>query len=148
LIGIEMYRAQGKDDAWIQARLEGKIKRGQFVAALGKAIAETLNPRHYAMATDDIYKGLWGRTAAHLKQELMLSKNASLRDHQPRMALHFQGIAEEATAHELGEKQELSWAEAREIVQTMASMIRPWTEQMSARLKMDIATGRPLLAGG
>jgi len=143
--GIEMYRAQGKSDAWIQMRVQSKIKRDEFVKALGRAIAEILNRNHYATATNDIYKGLWGHTAAHLKQELSVPKNGSLRDRQPTMALYFQGIAEEASAHELGVREEISWAEAREIVQTMASMIQPWIQQMSARLKMDIATGRPLL---
>jgi hypothetical protein len=92
---------QGKTDAWIRARLEGKIKRHQFTAALTAAVA-----------TDDIYKGLWGRTAAYLKEELELPRKASLRDHQPMLALHY-----------LGQQQELQWNEARGIVQDVAQFI-------------------------
>ena len=142
------YRREGKSETWIEARMHSRIKRNRFTAALTQAILETLNPSHYAIATNDIYEGLWQRTAAILKRELSLPKHANLRDHQPQMALHFQGIVEEAVAHELGEKEEVTWSEAREIVQTMAAMVRPWTEQMRDRLKIDIATGHPLLKHG
>jgi len=144
---IKAYRAQGKDDRWIQARIEGKIKRNQFTAALSAAVAEILTPRHFAATTDDIYKGLWGRTAANLKQEMALSKRSSLRDHQPILALHYQGIAEEVSAHKLGTRQELTWHEAREIVQMVAAFIGKQAQQTSELLQMDLATGKPLLGG-
>jgi hypothetical protein len=143
--GIEMYRAQGKSDAWIQMRVESKIKRDTFVKALGHAIAEVLNRRHYAIATNDIYTGLWQRTAAKLKQELLVSKNGSLRDRQPTMALYFQGIAEEACADKLDQRQELSWNEARDIIKTVSSMVGRYAKEMSEYLGKDLATGRPLL---
>jgi hypothetical protein len=143
--GIEMYRAQGKSDAWIQMRVESKMKRDTFVRALGQAIAEVLNRRHYAIATNDIYLGLRQRTAAKLKQELLVSKNGSLRDRQPTMALYFQGIAEEASADKLGQRQELSWVEARDIIKTVSSMVGRYAKEMSEYLGKDLATGRPLL---
>jgi hypothetical protein len=139
------YRAQGKSDRWIDMRLQGKIRRERFTTALGLAIAETLKRQHYATATDDIYKGLWGRTAAHLKRELALPKRSSLRDHQTIYALHFQGLAEEASADKLGERQSLSWQEAREIIKLVAAMIGRYTKEMSEFLGRDLATGRPLL---
>ncbi len=142
---IEMYRAQGKDDGWIQARLEGKIKRHQFTSALQASVAEVLTRRHYATATDDIYLGLWKRTAAHLKQELNVPKNASLRDHQPRLALHYQGIAEEVAAQKLGNREELTWNDARYIIKTVAAFIGEQAQATSRLLNMDIATGKPLL---
>jgi len=142
---IEMYKAQGKTDAWIQMRIQGKISRLQFVSALGQAVVDVLKRQHYAMATDDIYKGLWGRTAAHLKKELLLAKKASLRDHQPTMALYYQGIAEEAAAERLGERQELLWEEAREIVKMISELVGTQANQMSQFLHKDLATGRPLL---
>jgi hypothetical protein len=145
---IAAYRAQGKDDRWIMARLEGKIKRGQFTAALSAAVNDVLTPRHYAAATDDIYKGLWGRTAAYLKHELELPKNTSLRDHQPMLALHYQGIAEEVSARKLGEQQELSWHQAREIVQKLAEFVGRQAQETSDLLSMDLATGKPLLISG
>jgi len=142
---IAMYRAQGKDDKWIQARIQGKIKRNMFTSALNAAVAEVLTPRHYAIATDDVYTGLWGRTAAYLKGELNLPKSASLRDHQPMLALHYQGIAEEVAAHQLGHRSELDWDEARTIVKTVAKFIGEQAQSTSHLLDMDIATGKPLL---
>jgi hypothetical protein len=57
---IEYYRKRGKDDQWIQARIEGKINRNQFTAALAECVRDMLKP-HYATATDDVYRELWGR---------------------------------------------------------------------------------------
>lgn len=142
---IKAYRAQGKDDRWIQARIEGKIKRNLFTAALSAAVAQMLSPRHFATATDDIYKGLWGRTAAMLRKELALPAKAALRDHQPILALHYQGIAEEVSALKLGKREELTWDEARDIVQTVAAFIGQQADATSQLLQMDLATGKPLL---
>src|SRR5258706_10495012 len=77
---IEYHRKRGKDDRWIQARIESKIKRNQFTTALNEFVRDVLTPRHYAIATDDVYRGLWGRNAAKLKEELQLSANNNLRD--------------------------------------------------------------------
>ena len=145
---IKAYRAQGKDDRWIRARLEGKIKREKFTSALQAAVAILLTRLHYAIATDEIYKGLWGRTAAILRGELDLPSNVSLRDHQPALALTYQGIAEEVAAQKLGERTELSWDEARAIVRIVAKMIGKQAQATSKFLKIDLATGKPLLPRG
>jgi len=142
---IQAYRAQGKDDKWIRARIEGKIKRNLFTAALNAAVAEALSPRQYATATDDIYVGLWGRTSAYLKGELKLPKSASLRDHQPTLALDYQRIAEGVAAQKLGDRSELSWEEARSIVKTVANFIGQQARATSELLNTDLATGKPLL---
>jgi hypothetical protein len=142
---IQAYRAQGKDDKWIRARIEGKIKRNLFTAALNAAVAEALSPRQYATATDDIYVGLWGRTSAYLKGELKLPKNANLRDHQPTLALDYQRIAEGVAAQKLGDRSELSWGEARSIVKTVANFIGQQARATSELLNTDLATGKPLL---
>jgi hypothetical protein len=143
---IQAYRAQGKDDKWIRTRMEGKIKRHRFTAALQAAVRDMLKPHHYATATDDIYEGLWGRTANYLRYEMELPKSANLRDHQPVLALHYQGIAEEVCAQQLGEREELSWHEAREIVQTVARFIGRQAQETSQLVKMDLATGKPFLS--
>jgi hypothetical protein len=142
---IEYHRKRGKDDRWIQMRFESKIKRNQFTAALSEFVRDALTPRHYATATDDVYQGLWHRKAAALKSELGLPNNASLRDHQPILALYYQGIVEEVCAQKLGQREELWWDEAREIIQTIAKIIGRQAQETSELLGQDIATGRPLL---
>jgi len=62
--------------------------------------------------------------------------------------LHYQGIAEEAAAHRLGNRQELTWQEAREIVKTVASMVGRQAKEMSDFLELDLATGIPQLQNG
>ena len=145
---IEAYRRRGKDDRWISARLAGKVKRAKFTSALKAAVYEMLTQIHYAIATDDIYQGLWGRTAAYLKDELDLPKKASLRDNQPTLALTYQGIAEEVAAQKLGDETELSWDEARAIVKQVAALIGIQAQATGQFLRVDLATGKPLLSEG
>ncbi len=141
---IETYQRQGKDDKWISARLTGKVKRHQFTAALTAAIAD-IQSWHYGAATNEIYVGLWDRTAAILKQELNLPVRASLRDHQPTLALAYQAIAEEVSARRLGERNEMEWDEARDIVREVADLIGLQADKTSKYLGIDLATGKPLL---
>lgn len=145
---IEAYRRRGKDDRWISARLAGKVKRAKFTSALKAAVYEVLTQMHYAVATDDIYLGLWGRTAAYLKDELDLPKKGSLRDNQPTLALTYQGIAEEVAAQKLGDATELSWDEARDIVKQVAALIGIQAQATSQFLQVDLATGKSLLSEG
>ncbi|HEX2620988.1 MAG TPA: hypothetical protein VHL11_12595, partial [Phototrophicaceae bacterium] len=132
-------------DRWIDTRISGKIKRARFIAALTAAISATLTGPHYAAATDEIYQGLWGRTAAILKDELRLSPRANLRDHQPTLALVYQGLAEEIAAQQLGNRTELVWEEGRVIVRRVADLIGEQAAATSRFLQTDLATGRPLL---
>lgn len=142
---IEYYRKRGKDDHWIQMRIDSKIKRNQFTAALAEFVRDVMTPRHYAIATDDVYRGLWGRTAATLKNDLQISPKASLRDHQPTLGLYYQAIAEEVCARKIGAREELWWHEARDIIQTIAGIIGRQAKETSDLLQMDLATGKPLL---
>lgn len=142
---IEYHRKRGMDDRWIQKRIESKIKRNQFTTALTEFVQHALTPRHYATATDDVYRGLWSRTASQLKIELHVPAGGTLRDHQPTLALHYQGITEEVCALKLGERQEVTWDEAREIIQAVATIIGRQARETSELLQTDIATGRPLL---
>lgn len=145
---IEEYRRQGKDDDWISMRMVGKVKRHMFTAALAAAIAQ-IQDWQYAVATNQVYEGLWGRTAAILKQELNLPpRGVSLRDHQPTLALAYQSIAEEVSAKQLGKRDELEWEEARGIVREVADLIGVQAKATSQYLDVDLATGKPLLPSG
>jgi len=142
--GIEGYRRAGKDDTWIEARIMGKLKRRMFTDALRAAIHD-ITQRHYALATNEIYQGLWRRTADYLKRELELPRNASLRDNQPTLALVYQAIAEEVSARRLGNKEELEWEEAQDIVREVAELIGRQARETGTYLGIDLATGKPLL---
>ncbi|MEO8391502.1 MAG: hypothetical protein ABI700_00780 [Chloroflexota bacterium] len=142
---IESYSQQGKTNVWIGERLDGKIARKAFTDALDNAVAIVLTGREYAEATDVIYTRLWNRTAAALRGEMGLKKSQSLRDHQPTIALAYQRIAEATAAQKLGDKTLITWEEARSIVSVVAAMIGAQAKQTGELLKMDLATGKPLL---
>jgi hypothetical protein len=144
---IDYHRKRGKDDSWIQMRIDSKISRNKFTTALSEFVIDVLSPQHYALATDEVYKGLWGRTAAKLKNELHIKKSDNLRDHQPTLGLQYQAIAEEVCAQKIGEREELMWEEARDIVHTVAKIIGRQAQETSELMKMDLATGKRLLAG-
>jgi hypothetical protein len=141
---IEEYRRRGKSDAWINARITGKIKRKMFTSALNAAIAE-MQDIYYALATNEVYQGLWQRTAEMLRSEMGISPNKSLRDHQPTLALTYQGIAEEVSAQKLGNRSELEWDEAQQIVREVSGIIGTQARATGEYLGVDLATGKPLL---
>ncbi len=143
--GIAAYRRQGKDDKWIEARIDSKIKRNHFTEALRSALSKP-EPRHYAQATNDVYVGLWERTAEQLRIELGIGKHISLRDHFPTLALAYNTIAEEVIGQKLGQSTELTWQQAEEIIKRVAALVRPQIIQMSDFLGIDLVTGRPVLA--
>lgn len=95
----------------------------------------------------DVYRGLWGRTAATLKQELSLPKTASLRDHQPILALYYQGIVEDVCAQKIGIREEIWWEEARDIIRHVATVIGRQAKETGELLQKDLATDRSLLVG-
>lgn len=144
---IEAYRRMGKDDRWISARVDGKVKRVKFTAALKAAVVDLAKDR-FALATDEIYLGLWKRTAAQLRGELSITKTVSLRDNQPTLALIYQGLAEEVCAQKLGDREELTWDEAREIIREVAKLIGVQAQATSRFLNVDLATGKTLLGAG
>jgi hypothetical protein len=141
---IEEYRRRGKDDNWINARLTGIVSRHRFTTALKIAIKDIVQ-NHYARATNEVYLGLWSRTADILKTELDLSKKENLRDNQPTLGLMYQGIAEEACARKLGTREELPFQEGLEIIRQISVMIGEQAKITSQYLGMDLATGRALL---
>lgn len=121
-----------------------KIQRAAFTSALKAAMLETAQT-HYGLATNEIYLGLWERTAKKLKEEMDLPRNANLRDHQPMAALYYQGLAEDGCARELGERQELTWEEALYIIQDVSQFIGKQAREYGERFGVDLATGKPLL---
>jgi hypothetical protein len=142
--GIKTYQQQGHNDEWIEARSQGILARAWFTAALQAAL-DNPQPLHFALASNEIYRGLWQRTAAQLKAELSLPKKANLRDHQPAFALIYQKLAEMVIAEKLGDKEFLTWGEAQEIIKTMAQFIGSQARATSELMGTDLATGKRLL---
>lgn len=144
---VAYHRKRGKDDDWIDTRIKSTLSRLHFTKALKEFVDVILVRKHYATATDDVYIGLWGRSASSLKSELNLGKNDNLRDNQPSLGLTYQAIVEEICAVKLGKREEVTWGEARDIIQSVAKIIGRQAEETSLLMEEDLATGKPLLKG-
>lgn len=142
---VDSYKRRGKDDQWIATRLQGIDDRKAFTDALTRHVADIVG-KHYGMATNSVYKGLWGRSAATLKQQLGLPKSANLRDFQPRIAVHYQGIVESAVAYLLGEAQTVTVEQAIAVIDKIASLIGVQASELGALLGIDVATDEHLLS--
>ncbi len=63
------------------------------------------------------------------------------------LANSYQGIALGLIDQELGERAEMNWDEARDIIYNTAKLISEQVQATSKHFKIDVATGRRLLAG-
>jgi hypothetical protein len=141
---LSTYQQQGRDPEWIEARSQGIIARSWFTSALHAAL-ENPQPRHFMLASNEIYKGLWQRTAAQLRAELGLPERANLRDHQPALALTYTRVAEMVIARKLGDEDMLTWTQAKEIISIVAGLIGGQARATGELLGLDLATGKRLL---
>ncbi|MEO8392503.1 MAG: hypothetical protein ABI700_05875 [Chloroflexota bacterium] len=140
----EIYQKRGKDDQWIAGRLIGISDRKAFTDALAQHVAH-ITGATYGKATNAVYKGLWGRSAGVLKQELGISKSASLRDHQPSIANHYQALCEITVTHLLGSAETVTPEQALTIIQSVARVLGVQASELGALMEIDPATGKPLL---
>ncbi|MEL6524658.1 MAG: hypothetical protein AAFQ07_03015 [Chloroflexota bacterium] len=136
----ESYKLSGKDEAWIEVRVDGIVNRKRFTKALSLAVCREMDNRDYGTATNDLYIGLWQRTKDMLLDQMGLDRGDNLRDNQSRLALLLEQVAEEVLATHLGNHKELTWFMARAIVQEEASVIGKYAEEISQRIGKDIPT--------
>lgn len=85
-------RNNNPDDLkWLQKRLDGKIARRGFTDELQK---HGVTGEGYAMNTDAIYTGLFGKTAKQIKEEKGVKKGELTRDHMDLLELSAVSLAE------------------------------------------------------
>jgi hypothetical protein len=140
------YRSEGKNDSWIEARVQGIVTRKQFVDALKAAVLYAV-PNMYALATEKLYKGLWDRTTAQLRGELNLTPKQNPRDHFGKYALIYTRLAEELATDKLGDAEMVLLYQALEIVWEVAKLISQQARATSHALGIDLVTEKPLLPG-
>lgn len=143
---IEQYRANGKSDGWIKARIDGIITRNRFVEALKAAVLDAPSTI-YGQATEKVYKGLWQRTTAQLRGELKITPRQNLRDHFGKYALIYTSLAEQLATDKLGEAETVTESMAMEIVWEVAKLIHIQAKATSEALGYDLVTEGSLLPG-
>jgi hypothetical protein len=61
------------------------------------------------------------------------------------VGIYYQAIVEAVCAKKLEKREEVTWGEARDIIQSVAKIISRQAEETSLLMEMDLATGKPLL---
>lgn len=84
-------RASHADQAWLAARMQGKVARNTFTATLQ---AHGVQGRGYGDCTNAIYRPLTGSTAVQLRKQHNLGPKATARDVLPLKELFAVGLAE------------------------------------------------------
>lgn len=141
---VEEYRRMGKPDSWISLRIEGIVTRKQFVAALKNAVIDAI-PTMFAITTDKLYKGLWDRTTAQLRQDLNITPKQNPRDHFGKYALIYTRLAEELATERLDNAELVSLVTALDIVWEVARVMHGQVQQTSKMVGYDLVTEKPLL---
>jgi len=141
---VEEYRAQGKNESWIEARIEGVVTRKRFTEAMSRAIIQAPDTI-FLEATDKLYKGLWDRTASELRRDLKVTKKANIRDHFGKYALIYTKLAEEVSTERLGNMETVPFAVGMEIVWEVAKMFGKQASELARVLGYNLVTEQPLL---
>jgi len=138
------YRRQGKSDTWIEARIQGIITRKLFVEALKAAVINAPGTL-YSQATDNLYLGLWERTTAQLRDELVLMPKDNPRDSFGEYALLYTRIAEMVATNKLDKLEIVTMTMAMDIVWEVARLIHTQAQATAHALGMDLVTEKKLL---
>lgn len=141
---IEEYRRIGKPDSWIMIRVEGIVTRKRFVDAIKNAVIDAVATM-YATTTDKLYKGLWDRTTADLRNELNITKKQNPRDYFGKYALMYTRLAEELATERLDKAETVTLKMAMEIVWEVARLFYKQAKELSESVGYDLVTERPLL---
>jgi hypothetical protein len=134
-----------KDPVWVQVHSGERVSHMSLMDALDEAVWFICQGYHYIEATEAVFEGLYKRSRDQLKEEMGIPKRLWLEDHQSRIALSYQTIAKDLAQHDLNDRAELSFEEAKDIIRRAAAFIAPQIEATSKRNGIDIPTNRPLL---
>jgi hypothetical protein len=129
-----------------QAIERESISRKHMMDALTAAVYFIILGWEYIEAADTVLWALYNRRDKNLRAELGLKSIDRLQDHMPVAAVNYLSIAQDMIALDLADRAELSWDEARDYIYKAASVIGRQVEETGRLFKVDIATGRRLLA--
>jgi DNA-damage-inducible protein D len=144
---IAMYRAMGRDDAWIMQREFGIVTRREFTLRIKELLGTKAN---YGQLTNDIYRGVHHRSASQLRDDLGIKSSQNPRDHMHCIGLHYIFIAEaaaEVKMQDLREEDAVPPKLVREIIVIVAKQIGMQADELALALGIDLVTGKPLLPG-
>lgn len=141
---MDTMQARGMDDGRRAARIEGIVSRKQFTDMLYRAVPGL----NIGKATNSVYTGVFHRDAAQLRAEMGLPAKANVRDHMHRVGLHLVGAAESTIAELFKGRESIPVDTAMSAIYRIGGMFGQQADEIQHLLGVDVATGRPLLAGG
>jgi len=143
---VAQYTKRGKSQGWIEIRVNGIVKRKELTAAICAAVVgELAEGNIYQRSTNELYLGLWKRTAAQLRTDLEIKPSASLRDHMGELALDYTRITEQICARRLNNMQAITPDMALGLIREIATLIHQQASQTARLLGIDLVTEKPLL---
>lgn len=92
--GIHNYKKQGRDDTWIQMRIEGIATRKELTDEWQE---RGIKGMQFGALTNEISKQTFGKDTSDLKLERGLRKSDNLRNNMSAIELTLQKLAEQAT---------------------------------------------------
>jgi hypothetical protein len=143
--GIAGYQRKGKDDLWIKTRLDGKLERKAFVAALTAAITG-FDGSLYGAATNVGYKSVFGLDAAGLRKMMGLPENSNVREHMSRTGLAYVSLLESIVSDHLGQQHDLTFTQAKVIIAAVGASLKPAVDAYRNMLGVDPVSGKPVLS--
>lgn len=144
---VDEYRRVGKPESWIALRVEGIVTRKRFVEALKRAVVDEL-PSMYAQTTDRLYKALWDRTTAQLRNELKITPKQNPRDHFGKYALVYTRLAEELSTDRLNNSETVTLRAAMDIVWDAAKLFHKQAKELAQAVGYDLVTEQMLIKDG
>lgn len=78
------WKRKGKDDAWIDARIQGKVARDKFTKTLG---SHGVKQDGFKLCTNAIYTPLWGGDAKAIRIKKGLPEKANTRENMTQLEL-------------------------------------------------------------
>lgn len=134
---VDMYRAKGYDEAWIQKRLKG-IQDGKQLTDVWKEGGIEKNVE-FAILTNEIYKEWSGMTAKEYKQHKNLRKE-SLRDNMDNIELILTDLGEEATKRLASKQKPKGLKENIKVAKEGGSVAKSARDSLENKLQEQVVT--------
>lgn len=139
------YLRMGRSESWIEVRIQGKVTRNQFTDALTRAILNTRDSIYWE-STETVYKTLWERTTAELRNDLSIGKKETPRNHMGEMALMYTMMVERVCTKQFNDRyvDSVPYVEAMHIIRKIATVFHRQAHETSQLMGIDLVTERPL----
>ncbi len=117
--------------------------RIQFVDAI-HAVSRASEPALFAKSTDELYKGVLGRSSIQIREDLNLQKTDSPRKYFGEYAVFYVGLAEKLAAQKLRDVQPTTNDALVQVIADIAAQIGIQAKATSELLGYDLVTEKPL----